>query len=275
METWLKIAEWLKANPWLTLLGFLLTAFSIILAIIFFIKSRRIKDPQYAIRNTNLIRDFTSRLEALEMTYAGERISNLTVTKLAFWNNGKDTINMSDIASADPLRVRAKSGFKILDSSLLYAKNDANQFSIRRSEDGSCVLIQFDYLDQGEGGIIQFLHTGRSSGDIEVHGTIKGAGKLNRCFVPIFPILRILSILLLSSPKTKRWTFARFLFIVPVVATVVIFLTPVFEDLMLVKGIFVGALFFTYWGTGFYMLKRRIPKGFEIFEEDFEGMIPG
>lgn len=277
MESWLKISEWLTENPWISALSLFLALLGIVLAIIFFIRSRRTKEPQYVIRSTNLMRDFTSRLEALEMTYAGERISNLTATKLAFWNNGKDTINGSDIASADPLMVKVNDGYKILDSSVLYAKNAANQFSINQSDDGSHVLIQFDYLDADEGGVIQLLHTGKSSDDIEVCGTIKGAGKPNHC--RLVPMLKYLPLPLPSlltesrssiSLKAKRWIIAVVTFVFPVLFVVGIFLAPEStEPTPILAKVFVSAIvLLMYWGLGFYALKRRVPRGFEIFEED-------
>lgn len=278
MKLWLKILEFLTENPWLSALSFLLALVGIILAVIFFIRSRRTKASQYAIWSTNLIRDFTSRLESLEMTYAGERISDLTATKLAFWNNGKDTINGRDIAAANPLMVKAKDEYKILDSSVLYAKNAANQFSIKCSDDGSYVLIQFDYLDQGEGGILQLLHTGKSSDDIEVCGTIKGAGEPDRRSVSMFrnlllflPSLRKRSRKAVSVKVLRRISVAT-IFIVPVVIAVAIFLIPESDkppsNPIFAKGIAVALMFLFYWGSGFYMFKRRIPKGFEIFEEE-------
>ena len=277
MESWLKISEWLTENPWMSALSFFLALLGIILAIIFFIRGRRTKEPRYTIRSTNLMRDFTSSLAALEMMYAGERISNLTATKLAFWNNGKDTINGGDIASADPLMVKVNDGYKILDSNVLYVKNAANQFSINHSDDGSHVLIQFDYLDADEGGVIQLLHTGKSSDDIEVCGTIKGAGKPNRRSIPMlknlpFPLPSSLAVSRSSIPlKAKRWIFAVFTFIVPVIVGVSMFLTPESppsNPSILTKGIAFAIILLMYWGWGFYALKRRIPKGFEIFEED-------
>lgn len=278
MEPWLKISELLTENPWMSALSFFLALLGIILAIFFFIKSRRTKEPRYAILSTNLMRDFTSRLEALEMTYSGERISNLTATKLAFWNNGKDTINGSDIASADPLMVKVKDEYNILDSSMLYAKNAANQFSIDPSDDGTHVLIQFDYLDADEGGVIQLLHTGKSSDDIEVCGTIKGAGKLNRCSVPNLKKMPFLLPSLLTESKSsiphkaKRWIIAVVTFVIPVVMVVALFVIPESEkqpiDSTIAKGIASAMVLLTYWGFGYYILKRRVPKGFEIFEED-------
>lgn len=278
MESWLKISEWLTENPWLSALSFFLALLGIILAIIFFIRSRRTKEPRYAIRSTNLMRNFTSRFKALEMTYAGEQISNLTATKLAFWNNGKDTINGRDIAVADPLMVKVKDEYKILDSGVLCAKNAANQFSIKRADDGSHVLIQFDYLDEDEGGVIQLLHTGKSSDDIEVCGTIKGAGKPDRCSVPLLKNLTFLLPSLLTksgsaiSLKARRRIIAVLTFAVPALMGIALFLIPESEkppsNPMLVKGIAFATVLLMYWGLGFYIFKRRIPKGFETFEED-------
>lgn len=277
MESWLKISEWLTENPWISALSLFLALLGIVLAIIFFIRGRRTKEPQYAIRSTNLMRDFTSRLEALEMTYAGERISNLTATKLAFWNNGKDTIDGSDIAAADPLMVKVNDGYKILDSSVLYAKNAANQFSINYSDDGSHVLIQFDYLDADEGGVIQLLHTGKSSEDIEVCGTIKGAGKPDRRSILMvmnlqFPLPSSLaeSISPISLKEMRRGiVFATF--VAPVILVVAMFLTlePTNPTQIPAEGIvFATTVLLMYGGLGFYVLKRRIPRGFEIFEEN-------
>lgn len=49
-----------------------------------------------------------------EMRYSGPQIENLTVTKIAFWNAGRDTIDNQDVASAGPF-VHVKEGYKILD----------------------------------------------------------------------------------------------------------------------------------------------------------------
>jgi hypothetical protein len=209
------------------------------------------------------------------MAYAGERISNLTTTKLAFWNNGKDTINGSDIASADPLMVKVNDGCKILDSSVLYVKNAANQFIINQSDDRSHMLIQFDYLDADEGGVIQLLHTGKSSDDIEVCGTIKGAGKPNRRSVPMLNYLAsllpsLLRVNIIHLAQEMRWTIAFAFFVVPVLMAVhmVLTLEPTNPTQILAEGIAIAITLLMYWGLGFYLLKRRIPKGFEIFGED-------
>ena len=42
----------------------------------------------------------------------------------------------------------------------------------------------FDYLDKDDGGVIQIVHTGKSSDDVNVEGAIKGAKELVFKFCP-------------------------------------------------------------------------------------------
>lgn len=275
MDTLAELATWLSLNPWLTILSFLLTLLSVILAIAFFIRSKRAKEPRFAIRSFNLVRDFVGRLEALEMLYAGQRIGNLTVTKIAFWNNGAETMNQEDIASADPLVAKLKEEYTILDASVLFMKNDANQFSIDVSEDGSQLLLTFDYLDKDEGAVIQILHTGKSSKDVELSGTIKGGGKP---FQQHVPRLRSLDILLRTLPppllsRARRRHLMRLVgisfILLPVALLAGILLLPDMKTSERAVSLGVCGLFgLGYWSMAFDILRRRIPPGFEVFEEE-------
>ena len=172
-----KIAIWLQFNPWAVIILAVITFLGLPLGIIFYLKTRRIKGPCFSIKSFNLVRDFSGKLNALQLTYAGEAVSNLTATKVAFWNKGKDTIHREDIADAEKLRIVCKDPNKVLDAKVLNANNAANQFHIQVAGDRKSVLLTFDYLDFREGAVIQILHTGISSQDLELNGFIKGAGK--------------------------------------------------------------------------------------------------
>lgn len=91
--------DFLVTNPLLGLASFILAIIGLVLAVIFYLKSKKIKSPYYAIRSINLIEDLISKIESLEMLFRGKPIKNLTVTKLAFWNAGNDTINYQDSIS--------------------------------------------------------------------------------------------------------------------------------------------------------------------------------
>ncbi len=211
----------LLGQHWFSLVSLLL---NVMLAVVLYLKSRRTKEPRFAMRSNKLLGDPTSRLEALEVRYAGQRITNLTITRVAFWNNGKATIHGQDIAAADPLLLKMRGDCTVLDLQLLSVTNPVNQFTAKMTPDSSGVAVSFDYLDRGEGGIVQILHTGRSSLDLTLAGTIKGAGKPHRHKVawgygdfqnPLFVILIIIflafsSLVLSSEPTLKPSAFSYF-----------------------------------------------------------------
>lgn len=78
--------EWLAPNPWLSIAGFIIGITGIVLTIIFYFKSKRVKLLYYSIRSQNIVKDLVSRIDSLEMLYAGERIENLTAAKIVIWN---------------------------------------------------------------------------------------------------------------------------------------------------------------------------------------------
>lgn len=172
-----KSIELLVASPWFGFVGFLLAIIGIAASIITYQKSKKLKIPCYSIRSTSLVRDLVSKIEPLKIFYSDEPIENLTVTKIMFWNAGQDTINKQDIASAEPITLHVKEGYKILNPpKIINMKNPANRFSLTSNQ--SFITLDFDYVDKDEGVIIQFFHTGKSNEDIQVLGKIKGVGEL-------------------------------------------------------------------------------------------------
>lgn len=134
--------------------------------------------PCYTKRSINIFRNFVSKIEHLKIIYFNQQIENLTITKILFWNRGYETINRLDIPQLDPLTIRVKNGLEILDAKIIYMNNPANQFSLIFSDDISYITLEFDYVDKDEGAIVQVMHTGTSESDVQISGTIKGAGKL-------------------------------------------------------------------------------------------------
>ena len=61
----------------------------------------------------NIFSHFVSKIKPLELKYAGELINNLSVTKIFFWNSGRDTIRKLDIPKIDKPRVIIKNHNKI------------------------------------------------------------------------------------------------------------------------------------------------------------------
>lgn len=240
-----------------------LAVLSIFLAVFFYLKGRRFKQPLYCIRSAHLIRNMDKRKGVLEITYDGESIANLTATKVAFWNNGSETIDGRDIAPADPLLIRVSEGHKILDVEVLGAIRVANEFSISKSSDGASAAFSFNFLDKGEGATIQILHTGSSSRDIEVRGTIKGA-RLQQREDPVelksgFPLN-------MSLRSFKVFVFLGPLTLLPLNVITHHIRNPWLDGVMWVTT---GLMIALGWTLGLILLREGLPKGFDIFEEPF------
>lgn len=256
--------ELIVPNPWFALLSFLIAIISVITAVFLYYQGKKVKSPYYAIRSFNIVRNLVSKVESLEMLYNGQHIKNLTVTKIAFWNAGRDTINREDIPTTEPLIIRINEKCKILNAKIINIKNPANQLSVSTSEDQLSCNINFEYLDGGEGGVFQLVHTDINDENIEFHGLIKGAGSPIKKKVPFII-------------KTYNWKQKYLMIFV----AIVLFVLPLFLIVMLIQNLekmnnisvlISVVMFVTYWGLGFYLFKRRIPQGFESFGESFNNV---
>ena len=180
MSAFLRFIEQMAANPYLTMMVYFLSFLSVLLAIILYYKSRKIKIPLYAIKTNNIVADYISKISSLNVLYSGNQIDNLSVSKIAFWNNGNEPIKSNDIAQKDPLRIVSKNNSKILDANIINYIKPANNINLKISDNGSEAIITFDFLAKNEGVIIQVYHTGKTNNDIQIEGTIIGGKKILR-----------------------------------------------------------------------------------------------
>jgi hypothetical protein len=170
------------SSPLVGWLGISGTAIAIFLAFVFYRRSKRFKRPAYVVTTWNLIQDYSAKLQGLKIEFKGKSLASISVSKIVVWNDGNETIHGSDIAQADPLRV-VVTGADLVDVIVLMTTHVANQFKI--TPIGNDVSIVFDYLDRNQGGILQLVHTGKSSENIAVRGSIKGAlSTVRRTFDP-------------------------------------------------------------------------------------------
>lgn len=160
-----------------TIINYTVGILGLILAYYFYKKSIRVKEPVYSIRSNNLISGSVSTLENLNISYKDYSVSNLTVSKMLFYNRGAETITRKDLETIHPLSISSET-CKILDSTVLQVNNPSNVLKASYDEDNKNVYVEFDYLDQNQGTVIQIIHTGLSSEDLKVHGDIIGVQKL-------------------------------------------------------------------------------------------------
>jgi len=172
-----ELAKTIAGNPWFVLGVSVLAPVGIILSIIFYIKSIRVKRPVCLVHSSSLIRNLSDDFPSLRIAYGSTGVDSLTVSKVAFWNAGRETIDGEDIAEADPLCVAVAEGHSLLEVRVLTESDRANQVKTRRLDSGAACLVSFDYLDRGDGLVLQVVHTGEDS-HVQITGTIKGFGKI-------------------------------------------------------------------------------------------------
>lgn len=158
--------------PWLTtLVGVLATLF-------FYLRGRNQKRLAHQIQDIWLIGGGGPENvlpDEVKVTVAGVDVPRLSKATVVLWNAGNLTIARDDIVESDPLRLEVGDGAQIIDARIVQATRPVIEFQLAASEDPRVRLCVFNFLDQGDGVVVDLLHTG--VGRITVKGTVKGMPK--------------------------------------------------------------------------------------------------
>ena len=98
MEESLKVLQ----TRLLSVVSIIVGLVGLVMAYVFYRRSRRAKEPCWAIRTRNLIAGSDSRLNDLEVLFKGHGVQDLWVSRVAFWNEGAETINRADLVATNP-----------------------------------------------------------------------------------------------------------------------------------------------------------------------------
>ena len=202
--------ERLMTNPvaWAVLAASTIT--SVVLAIVFYLKGKEKKEFSYCLRSSTLIRGKKRKLDKLSVTYAGERIDDLCVSRFTIWNSGNKTLNRHDMVSTKEVTITTTDGSRILDAELIACSEETNKFSVQIT-DKYTVKILFDYVDKREGAVVQILHTGMD-GTLEIDCKIKGGQPIKNFINETVPrIVSEASIKTMSSKKLAIVSFVMML----------------------------------------------------------------
>ena len=246
------IPEYIDINVFTQILSLSIGIIGLILGILFYLKGKKNKKPIFSIRSYNLINELSGKIPQLEVLYSGNKISNLTISKIAFWNDGNATITKQDIAPADPIKILTDDKIEIFDAEIL-EKIDANNFELINLDNKS-KIISFDFLAHNEGAIFKVIHSGKSSKDISIVGTIIGSNR----------------------PKEFNSRFIlKFTYINKKILISMYFITIlIFLFIIIIENYFTIQLFFIFLLILFvcitiYILKlKELPKQFTLFDEE-------
>lgn len=261
-------------NSWIIFITTTFTIIGIPLSIYLYFKSKKEKSLKFEIKSNNIFKNFESIIENIKVTCEDKNISTLTITKILIWCDGKETIYNTDIATQMPLIIKSKEGKEILEAKIVSSNNQTNNTTLEKLENNN-YKINFEFLDNKDGFIIQVVHTGSSSKDIILNGKIKGMkgniekkdSKNNKILNKIFES-KILKFFIL---KLSHYFILFTTFTVIVYTTyLLISKNKEFKKELEVMGIGFYVIFifyiFMFISTAKLLLKkRRIPKEFQDF----------
>lgn len=157
-------------------------------------RSTRQKRPTYQVQTAVLVEGEQAGLDGLAFTYKGQPQTRISISRVAFWNAGRETIYSTDIASADPLRIHV-AGANILDVKLIAVSKDSNLFAVRPTAGARDISLSFDFADHKDFAVIQIVHDGTLDTRIELHGHVKAVRQIRRNVDPASPF----------DQKQTRW----------------------------------------------------------------------
>lgn len=275
--------SFLTDSIYFNVITLLLAILGIVVSVYFALKSRKKKEPKHLFRTISLIKSNITTIKHLNVQYKGKEISNLSVTKIALWNNGRDTILDKDIAPKSPIQIAINDEYNILACDIIYQKNESNGFNLKLDTNKKSVIITFDYIDYLDGVVIQIYHTGNHSSDLEIKGYVMSHGELirdKRHFSLLHDILirftRTIDIKI--HRKIMGYTtiiMGCILFIIGVLSCInsevveEYLLLPSDNPSWIIFAIIMIIISIAYFHLGYTIIKRNVPKGFDIFNDEF------
>jgi hypothetical protein len=158
---WQQVSAWLSTHVIDTILWGVAAVITIGSTIWAVYATRKVRKPRYGIVNLRIIDNADKSIPNLQLHYKGigDNIDRLTMSYIAFWNEGGEAIRRSDIAQADPLRFSGTDG-RILGVESVKDTNPAGRCVWTLDKDGNTIGLTFDFLSKGDATLVRVYHTG-------------------------------------------------------------------------------------------------------------------
>lgn len=139
----------------------------------------------YLDRKNKTVRRIAFRTASLGLrnwgTVSGRPVTALTV---ALWNAGTLEIRKADLTPHEPLTVRVADGSEIFAARVRTMSRPANNIAITSGPEfgayAAKATVEFDYLNPGDGAVLEIVFAGRPYTDLLVEGALIGIGSPTR-----------------------------------------------------------------------------------------------
>ena len=145
-------------------------------------RSRRAKAPRWTAWRTSGWSMFDPERRA-KAPPEPKLVVRPTVTRVAFWNAGTNTIRAADVSQTVPFRVVGFADTVVLDVRIVRRTSAGGGLRVSPSADGEFTL-DFDYLRPGAGGLFAVYHAETSERAVGVTGELVEGAELQRMPFP-------------------------------------------------------------------------------------------
>jgi hypothetical protein len=168
------------SSPRVALLGTLLGTVGIVLSVYFYLESREYPELTYYVHPVKASVLKAGQASKLQCNFEGQLIaSDITVSQIALWNQGKRSIKRNNILK--PIVLYATNAAAILEVTLRKQSRDVVNIELDRSElQKGRLLISWAILEQNDGAIIQLTYAGGSDVSMVLDGVVEGQGNPRR-----------------------------------------------------------------------------------------------
>lgn len=216
------------------LLSTVIAVLSILLSIYFYFESLQKREPYYLIYSSSQIYSkaiSSSKINVIDS--AGKPVDGeIHVVELSFWNNGKLSIEPTDVRT--PVFIEFPAGLRLLESKVVRESKPAvSAFKLSELQPNgasSRVQLQWSHLDPSLGARLQFIYVGDANpklafkGDILDAEILDGSSRTKRvgaewlnavaaCVVIFAGMFLINAIKVSSEPNVSPWLSLTFVLI--------------------------------------------------------------
>ena len=112
----------------------------IMTSVITYLRSKRIQEPKFKKISSVITEEMISRGSNVHIQNGNEKLEKLTITKVAFWNEGI-TLKKEEIPAKSPFRIELnREDSQIIEAYVSHAEEE-NDVSCEISEDGKQLLV--------------------------------------------------------------------------------------------------------------------------------------
>lgn len=165
-------------NPYAWLFLSVLSIFSVIFGVWSWFAGKHRKEISVQCKSDILIKAGKKHINKLDVQYDGKSIDELSSSKFYIWNSGNQMLQNADIVQARPITISSNTA-TILDAQIVRVSEETNAFVINIISDKQ-VNVDFEYIEAGNGVLVQILHTGDSL-DLVFDCKIKGGNEIRDC----------------------------------------------------------------------------------------------